>query len=654
MSRFLVRLALSAGICLSFASATPAAEQATSALPPPSEGHGRILAALVQPTEFDFQNRPLGEVLNYFKQKHAIEILMDSTALSRAGIDTDRRVTQTLRKITLRAALRLLLRQFDSTYVVGDGYLLITSAEEAESKLNLKVYPVQDLITLDSEFRPAAPIGTGIFLGLNELISRRPELNKRTGAEDFESLISVITSTIAPDAWEDVGGPGSITAHANSQAIAISQTDDVHEEIVDLLAALRRVRDAQIVASKQLAWVASPEASDTEKPLQVHAYRLMRGSKYPPKSGWRPPQEIVGDSTPPRRAQQRAKKSEATSEPSSVEGGAATQPPANEATAAKEGAAGAPTADKGAPAKPSDAKLEAWVAMIAKLVPEMIEPTSWEPTGEGMIRAVGEAIVVRNTEEIQHRVARLMAELLPDYVPVDFTGPWGPWKPALLSGHAGVRLRSAMTGDWPQQAEPRPCGEEARAHEALLEQCGLDFDELPLIDALSRLADLRQVQLFIDRQALIEAGVKLERPVTHSLKGLSYGTALRLLLDEYDRDLTYLLRDGILLITTKTEAENMLTVKVYPVFDLVVRPPNAPGNRPGLDFQPFMSCIQTNIAPDTWVDVGGPSSIEPFVNSGALVISQTTSVHQEIAEYLKALRAAAAVQKRQPANANPK
>jgi hypothetical protein len=282
------------------------------------------------------------------------------------------------------------------------------------------------------------------------------------------------------------------------------------------------------------------------------------------------------------------------------------------------------------------------VEKLAKLVPEIIEPQSWEPTGEGMIRAVGEGIVVRHTEEVQHRVARLMAELLPDCVPMDFGGPWGPWKAALEADHTAIRLRPTTTDNWPQQSEPRPRGPEARIYEALQDKCDLEFDQLPLIDALNRLAEPRHVQLYIDYKALTEASVDKDTPVTCSVKGLSYKRALEVVLDELE--LTYLIRDGVLLITTKTAAESMLAIKVYPVFDLVVRPPAASANRPALDFQWFIENIVANIAPKTWDEVGGPASIEPFTNSGALVISQTTAVHEEIAEYLRAHREVVAAQ----------
>lgn len=86
----------------------------------------------------------------------------------------------------------------------------------------------------------------------------------------------------------------------------------------------------------------------------------------------------------------------------------------------------------------------------------------------------------------------------------------------------------------------------------------------------------------------------------------------------------------------------MLTAKIYPVFDLAVRPPGAATNRPGLDFQPLIEDITSTIAPTTWDDVGGPGGIKGFANSAAIVISQTTAVHEEIADFLQALREARA------------
>ena len=63
---------------------------------------------------------------------------------------------------------------------------------------------------------------------------------------DFDTLIELITSTIAPDTWDDVGGPGAIESFPTNLSLVISQTQDVHDQIADLLAQLRRLQDLQV------------------------------------------------------------------------------------------------------------------------------------------------------------------------------------------------------------------------------------------------------------------------------------------------------------------------------------------------------------------------------------------------------------------------
>jgi general secretion pathway protein D len=63
---------------------------------------------------------------------------------------------------------------------------------------------------------------------------------------DFDSLIDLITTTIKPTTWDSVGGPGSISSFETNLSIVVSQTQDVHEEIEDLLQQLRRLQDLQV------------------------------------------------------------------------------------------------------------------------------------------------------------------------------------------------------------------------------------------------------------------------------------------------------------------------------------------------------------------------------------------------------------------------
>lgn len=579
MSRAASLVALSAVLSFSNITIVTAAEQDTAARPLPTPRQWKIIAALDEATELDFSDRPLADVIDVLKQKHGIEIQLDAKALSDAGVATDTPITRTLKEITVRSALRLLLREYDLTYLIGDGFLLITSKTEAENKLSTRVYPVQDLITLDSEFRP----------------SLRPG---EAGEADFRGLIELITSTVAPTTWDEVGGPGAIQPFARSEALAISQTEEAHEDIVSLLAALRRTRDKQL-AARRAEPVVQQQRARPGQPLEIKVYRLASPTdqKMQPAAGAQLAQ------APPAQAAPEA------NQPAKAKGN-------NDASSTEK-----PSADD-APRS----KLDAWAAAIAKLVPEMIEPQSWQPSGEGMIRAVAETIVVRQSAETQYRIGKLINEMLPGSVPA-----------SMLTYCAPVRITlPANTGNWPQDAEPQPRHTEGRIDTALEEPCELDFADQPLADVMSRLAEQHHVQVFLDQKALSDAGVATDTPITRSIKGLSLRAALKLLLDELD--LTYLIRNEVLMITSKTEAENFLTMKVYPVFDLTARPPDAPANKPALDFQSLIENITSNIAPGSWDEVGGPGAIQSFTNSGALVISQTTEVHEEIAQFLKALR----------------
>ena len=51
---------------------------------------------------------------------------------------------------------------------------------------------------------------------------------------DFSSLTEMISSTIAPDSWDSVGGPASMRAHETTLSLVIRQTQKIHEEIADL------------------------------------------------------------------------------------------------------------------------------------------------------------------------------------------------------------------------------------------------------------------------------------------------------------------------------------------------------------------------------------------------------------------------------------
>ena len=75
------------------------------------------------------------------------------------GITTDATINKQLSGITLRSALKLMLRDLGLTYVIEDEVLQITTPEDAQTQTVTKVYPVADLVL------PIQSIGGGGMMG---------------------------------------------------------------------------------------------------------------------------------------------------------------------------------------------------------------------------------------------------------------------------------------------------------------------------------------------------------------------------------------------------------------------------------------------------------------------------------------------------------
>lgn len=634
MLRFAGPLSSFLCVCLVLGHPGSAAEPPTAPRPLPTTGEAKILAALGQPTVVDFADHPLSDVADFLKRKHQIEIQLDNKALTDAGVGSDTPITMQLGGITLRSLLRLMLRELDLTYVVRDGFLLITSKTEAENILRVKVYPVADLVS-DSEFRPRVRAAQNVV-------------------EDYSSLTNLITSTVAPTTWDEGTGPGSIKVFDNSHTISFAQTEEVHEEAAELLDTLRSVRDQQLAAARALPRDAQAQRPGEEH-LQTYVYRLVPRPMYLP---WPWPWNVggmgmggMGMGGGMGGGMYRVADETAAADAKPADATATSNTPPSTKPEPEE-------ADKSssmlAKFEWDDRQCDEWRKELAGSLPTLVEPESWQPRGEGSIRLLTGALVVRQTREVQEKINRFLAELLPLRV--------------VTSTSAEVlSVRMPMPGprlDWPTDAEPRPIGNAAQMEEALGKECNLDFHDEPLVEAIKSLAAQGPLKLWLDQKALTDAGVGTDTPVRRTIHGVTLRAAFKLLLSELD--LAYVMRNEVFMITSKTEAESMLVTKVYPVFDLVASPRGASTKHMGWPFRPidapsgmaaWPSCAYTSdyrtlienidgsIAPATWDNVGGPGAIEEFVNSGALVISQTTEVHEEIAAYLKALREAAVAQR---------
>ena len=237
----------------------------------------------------------MGEVLSQLGSLAGISIYLDPQGLAAEGATSDMPVTLRLnQEVQLRSALNLILEQYGLTYVIQDEVLKVTSESIRKSKTYVETYNVADLVIPIPNFMPSYNMGLpsaireaynaqGYGPSYQGGYSQAPLTvlaNNQQGAvggqtlaqiaasemmptgssspqplgfgpgglgggaqADFDSLIDLITSTIAPDTWDDVGGDGSIPGFATNLSLVVSQTQEVHEEIVDLLEQLRRLQD---------------------------------------------------------------------------------------------------------------------------------------------------------------------------------------------------------------------------------------------------------------------------------------------------------------------------------------------------------------------------------------------------------------------------
>jgi len=109
-------------------------------------------------------------------------------------------------------------------------------------------------------------------------------------APDFDKLISLIQSTIAPESWTAVGGSGAIEAFPTNLCLVIAQTMEVHQQITELLQQVRRLQDVQVALETRVLGVTDdflqrtgvncgPDvkdgpAQDTDE-FAKHGYRLL-------------------------------------------------------------------------------------------------------------------------------------------------------------------------------------------------------------------------------------------------------------------------------------------------------------------------------------------------------------------------------------------
>jgi general secretion pathway protein D len=268
-----------------------------------AEGRNRVTAAeleiqkkLEEKVRPAFREQPLAAVLDALSKQAGVAIHIDMVGLEQEAVGSDTPVTLSLdQPISLKSALKLLLEPLHLGYVVRDEVLKVTSPRLVKGDVYAVTYPVADLVLPIPNFSSDGLGITGALRDGYEQAALRNSLSVQVGPppagipmaqggeaamaptalaqfqggggppttgatpsipfgppsigggqQNFQPLIDLIQSTVAADSWDTVGGPGAIKPFDTNLSLVISTTQEVHDEIADLLQQLRRLQDLQV------------------------------------------------------------------------------------------------------------------------------------------------------------------------------------------------------------------------------------------------------------------------------------------------------------------------------------------------------------------------------------------------------------------------
>jgi type II secretory pathway component GspD/PulD (secretin) len=257
----------------------------------------QIEEKLLHPQTVSFANTPLHKVLDDLSAISGVNIIPDTAALEESSISLDQPLSLNVSGVALKSVLNILLKKAHLTYVIKDQVIQVTTEAYAAGRLIQTTYGVADLVvpvddhappvvsdlsrTLERLNETQLGVGRGItpYTPLHGVQGGVPasEMGSLNGAGSFgssaasrptetvtkqrpgntqeETLIKLITTTIAPETWAEMGGKGTIAYYPTGHGLVVKQTQDIQEQIADLLAALRRLQDLEVAIEIRLVSV---------------------------------------------------------------------------------------------------------------------------------------------------------------------------------------------------------------------------------------------------------------------------------------------------------------------------------------------------------------------------------------------------------------
>ena len=246
---------------------------------------------------------------------------------------------------------------------------------------------------------------------------------------------------------------------------------------------------------------------------------------------------------------------------------------------------------------------------LIEVITTNVEPDTWDDVGgPGTLAALsGNWLVVSQSPDVQYEVQQLLARM----------------RAILHPGSEVDRL-------WLSQADDVSLAVE----EVLDREVTLKYAEAPLCDVCDDLSRRLKIPVRLRRRALEEAAVTPDQLVSIDLPPLPLRDALALLLEHFpltfDNDrLAFDPRGEVLHVTTQDDADRNMLTRIIDVRHLI-----SPGAG-GMDEDTLIELVTTCVAPDSWDEVGGPGTTDIY--RGLLVFSQTYDISRQVQDLIDAI-----------------
>ena len=228
----------------------------------PDPRRDAIRNALSQKISLNYVETPLKDAVASLRQKLQIPVVLDLKPLGEMGVTEETPVTCKIANVTAEAALKFFVAGLGLTHIVEEESLLITSPDVADQNMATHVFEITDLV------------------GANDATQ---------DGEDTDTLTELITQTVRPTTWDEVGGSGSLVvlSISDSRFLVVSQTQDVQQEILDLVTYLRtQQHPLQPMAAENSAGEtksdgnsgAAPLMASVDRPLSARWHEKIRQS----------------------------------------------------------------------------------------------------------------------------------------------------------------------------------------------------------------------------------------------------------------------------------------------------------------------------------------------------------------------------------------